>query len=77
MRPKIFAEDYAPHSYTGTSCAVNDSGGYVDGNGGDNDSFSNFSTEDHASRAVDDPGGDIDDPGGGTINDWGSFQVGV
>ena len=78
----ILAEDCASHSQTGTSCAVDDSGGYAaggyaDGPGGDNNSFCNFATEDHASRAVDDPGGDIDDPGGGTINDWGSFQVGV
>ena len=42
--------------------------------GGDYVSFSNFATKDHASRAVDDPGGDIDDPGGGTTNDWGSFS---
>ena len=50
------------------------SSGYTDGPGGDNGSFSNFATKDHASRAVDDPGGDIDDPGGGTTNDWGSFS---
>ena len=75
----IFAEGCASHSQTGTSCAVDDSGGYAaggyaDGPGGDNNSFCNFATEDHASRAVDDPGGDIDDPGGGTTNDWGSFS---
>ena len=50
------------------------SSGYADGPGGDNSSFSNFATKDHASSAVDDPGGDIDDPGGGTTNDWGSFS---
>ena len=65
----IFAEDYAPHSHTGTCCAVDISSGYAGGPGGDNGSFSNFATEDHASRAVDDPGGDIDDPGGGITND--------
>ena len=50
------------------------SSGYAGGPGGDNGSFSNFATKDHASRAVDYPGGDIDDPGGGTTNDWGSFS---
>ena len=74
MINNIFAEDYAPHSLTGTSCAVDDSGGYADGPSGQNDSFSDFTTEDHAFRAVDDPGGDIDDPGGGTTNDWDSFS---
>ena len=60
--------------HTGTCCAVDTSSGYTDGPGGDNGSFSNFATKDHASRAVDDPGGDIDDPGGGTTNDGGSFS---
>ena len=36
----IFAEDYAPRSLTAASCAVDDSGGYANGPGGDNDSFS-------------------------------------
>ena len=70
----IFAGDCAPHAHTSTCCAVDTSSGYADGPGGDNGSFSNFATKDHASRAVDDPGGDIDDPGGGTSNDWGSFS---
>ena len=74
MINNIFAEDYAPHSLTGTSCAVDDSGGYANGPGGDNDSLSKFATTDHASCAVDDTRSDTDDPGGGTTNDWDSFS---
>ena len=45
----ISAGNYSPHSHTGTCCAVDDSGGYADGPGGDNSSFSNFTTDNHAS----------------------------
>ena len=49
----IFVGDYAPHSHTGTWCAVDTSSCDADGLGGDN--------------TVDDPGGGINDPGGGTF----------
>ena len=53
---------------------MDDSGGYANGPGGDNDSLSKFATTDHASCAVDDTRSDTDDPGGGTTNDWDSFS---
>ena len=39
-----FAEDYVFHSLAGSSCAVDDSGGYANGPGGESNTLSNFAT---------------------------------